>query len=236
MGVYVDIDLDYLVKPVIKKSINNKRLYKYNSCSIEDVDKFVNDIKKRGLLNANEKKFFTSHRKSYTYWWIKKRLDMTVIHIDAHSDLYRNKQKNLNYLSDTDMGCDDYLWYAIRDGFISELYWVIPDGLYNLSDSEIPKKFLPENMLTYYGYENGTLNIKFDVITRLGEKTIEYHITTLNKLVHFNDIEMITVATSPEFVPESCDKHFFKALSLLGADENEIERIKVMHSEMEEHA
>jgi hypothetical protein len=224
------------VKPVIKESINNKRLYKYNSFSMENVDKFIEDLNAIGLLITKEKKFFTSHRKSYTYWWIKKCMDMTVVHIDAHSDLYRNRQKDLNRLSDTDMGCDDYLWYAIRDGFISKLYWVVPKGLYDLEDISIAKKFLPESMISDCSISNGMLNINFNVITGHGEKNIDYHITSMDRLPCFQNIEMLTVATSPEFVPEACDIHFFRALSLIGASESQIERIRLMHSEMEEYA
>lgn len=232
MGIYVDIDLDYLVKPVEKESINNIRIYNNNKSIVDNVEMFVNKLDEKGLLGTSNRKFFTNHRKSYTYWWIAKRQNMTVIHIDAHSDLYRNRNSDLTMLRDTDMGCDDYIWYAIRDGFISKLYWVVPENLYDLSSSSIVKRFIPENMIKYYIYENEILNIIFNVKTRLGNRIIDYKICTIENLPQFKMPELITVATSPEFIPQSADNEIFKALELLGAGNDEIERIKRMHSEM----
>ncbi|EYE89158.1 hypothetical protein Q428_04265 [Fervidicella metallireducens AeB] len=232
MAVYLDIDLDFLVKPIRKESINNVRMYKYEECSVDNVDEFIELLKSKGLLNSKDKKFFTNHKKSYTYWWIKRLMDNTLIHIDAHSDLYRNKNRNLTLLRDTDMGCDDYIWFAIRDGFISKIIWVIPDGLYDLSEADLAKKFIPEDMILDYRYEENQLKIKFEVDTRIGNRVIEYCICNLLHLPAFENIEMMTVATSPEFTSESCDKEMMRALTFLGASEDEITRIMKLHKEM----
>lgn len=61
MGVYVDIDLDYLVKPVNKTGTNNVRAYRGDSCEVEGVHNFVQSLLSKGLFNCTDKKFFTNH-------------------------------------------------------------------------------------------------------------------------------------------------------------------------------
>ncbi|SEF78904.1 hypothetical protein SAMN05660865_01015 [Caloramator fervidus] len=232
MGIYVDIDLDFLVKPIKQEGINNKRLYKGEECFVSDIEEFILNLKEHGLLNTKQKKFFTNHKKSYTYWWINRSLNNTVIHIDAHSDLYRNKQENLTLLKDTDMNCDDYMWYAIRDGFISKIYWVVPYNSYNLNDPKVAEKFVPQKLVKSINIKNNCIDYTLEVITRLGIKNIEYSILTFENLPNFKEIELLTVATSPEFYSEKADTYIFKALSLLGATEEELERIKKFHEKM----
>lgn len=228
----MDIDLDYLVRPVNKIGTNNVRMYKNDYCIVDNVEYFVNNLVKNGFLICSDKKFFTNHRKSYTYWWIKKKKDMTLIHIDAHSDLYGNSLRDLTLLSDIDMGCDNYIWYGIRDGYISKIYWVVPDGLYDLSDPELACRFLGKNILACHNYVDGRLLMKMNVKTRTGDKVIDYTVCTLDKLPEINGVELLTVATSPEFTPEEADAEIFKALELLGASDEEFGRIKKLHFEM----
>lgn len=234
MSIYVDIDLDYLIKPVMQKSINNIRMYKNIPCEISDPKLFIEKIKCRGLLNVKERKFFTNHRKSYTYWWIRKMTDMTLIHIDAHSDLYRNRSSNLTALKDTDMGCDDYIWYGIRDGFISKIFWVVPKGLYNLGNLELSRQFIEESMIIQSSCDNNIMKIKFNVYTRVGEREIDYTICTIDDLPEIESAELLTVATSPEFVPEAADSIFENLLYELGANEEETVRIMNIHRDMPE--
>lgn len=232
MSIYVDIDLDYLVKPIKKESINNIRLYRDEECTLDSVENFLEKLKARGLLETREKKFFLSHRKSYTYWWIKKSRNNTLIHIDAHSDMYRNKNRDLTLLRDTDMGCDDYIWYAIRDSFVDRVYWVIPENSYDIYSQEFIERTLPKSMLLGYRHEDNMLKAVLSVNTRDGEKEIEYNITHLEDLSSFNDIEMLTLATSPEFVPLSADFEFERAMRLIGAGEDEVKKIMKSHRDM----
>lgn len=229
MGIYVDIDLDFLVKPIKQEGTNNIRKYKGEDCSVSDVENFISKLENLGLLKARQKKFFTNHKKSYTYWWINKSQNNTLIHIDAHSDLYRNKQKDLTLLRDTDMNCDDYIWYAIRDGFIDKIYWVIPGDSYDLSDENILKKFVPSDILVEMNKKENQADFLMEVITRQGIKKIEYSILHLDSLPRFENIDLLTVATSPEFYSEKADEHIFKALRHLGASEDEIKRIMQFH-------
>lgn len=232
MGVYVDIDLDFLVKPIKQEGINNIRKYKGEECFISNVEEFISRLNTLGLLRAKQKKFFTNHKKSYTYWWINRSLNNTVIHIDAHSDLYRNKQADLTLLRDTDMNCDDYMWYALRDGFIDKIYWVIPDDSYDLNDENILKKFVPADIIANINKKQDQIDYLIEVNTRQGIKKIEYSILKFDSLSSFNNIDLLTVATSPEFYSERADEHIFKALELLGASEDEIMRIKNFHKEI----
>lgn len=232
MGIYLDIDLDYIVKPVEIKSINGIRSYAGNDCSVGGFEILMERLKSLGLDKALDKKFFTSHRKSYTYWWIKKRMDMTLIHIDAHSDLYRNRSYDITGLKDTDMGCDDYIWYALRDGFISRLYWIVPEGLLDFKNKELHRKFISDEMLIDFKNYDDKLEMTFKVLTRIGEKKIPYTICTADKLCIREKPELMTVATSPEFVPLKADESIFSALKELGASYSDVERITKMHTEM----
>ncbi|KRQ86738.1 hypothetical protein ABG79_01490 [Caloramator mitchellensis] len=232
MRIYVDIDLDFLVKPIKQEGINNIRKYKGEDCTVSNVENFISTLNNLRLLKAKQKKFFTNHKKSYTYWWINRSLNNTLIHIDAHSDLYRNKQRDLTLLSDTDMNCDDYIWYAIRDGFIEKIYWVVPDDSYNLCDESVVKKFVPSDVLVEMSMKENQVDFLLEVITRYGIKKIQYTVLHLNQLPRFDSIDLLTVATSPEFYSDKADEHIFKALRLLGASEDEIKRIMQFHQEI----
>lgn len=58
-----------------------------------------------------------------------------VIHIDAHSDLHGHSHQDLSNLNK--LGCQNYLWHSIREGLVSEIYWVLPDNLLDNSDTSI---------------------------------------------------------------------------------------------------
>jgi hypothetical protein len=131
-----------------------------------------------------------------------------------------------------DMGCDDYIWYGIRDGFISEIFWVVPGGLYDLNNMELAKQFIDESMIMYSSCEDGVMKINFSAVTRVGEREISYTICTIDKLPKIEAAELLTVATSPEFVPEDADIIFEEVLFELGAKDEEVKRIMDMHRNM----
>jgi hypothetical protein len=231
--IYIDLDMDYFVKPVQKSSVNGIRKYKDESCDIEYPYGTINKLKSR-VLFPEEKHIFTNHKKSYIYWWMKRIEGCTVIHMDAHSDLYRNKQKDLRLLRDTEMNCDDYLWYAIRDGFINEIYWVYPQGVVNIDDEEIAERIFGTSVINKKEFLENELSVCLDIIDGRGtNKNINIHILEIDSLPFFKEKAiMLTAATSPEFIPEKADILIDHLDSLIGFDQDNIKAVKRQHLNM----
>lgn len=231
--VLIDIDIDYFVKPVYQNTVNGIRLYKDELCIIENVHDFFKKLETK-ISIPQEKHIFTNHRKSYIYWWMKRLKNCTLIHIDAHSDLYRNKQNDLRHLSDVDMNCDDYLWYALRDDFIDEIFWVCPDEFIDTACMDKLEKMFSPSMIKSVGTENGMINVNLDIITRsVFGKIIKVHILKIDDLPCFNTKSlMLTMATSPEFIPASADILIDQVNSVIGFDDSSVLNIKKQHHKM----
>jgi hypothetical protein len=231
--IYLDIDMDYFVKPVFKYSVNGMRLYKNEECLLDDVGIFFEKLNDKISMPV-EKHIFTNHKKSYIYWWMKKLKNCILVHIDAHSDLYRNKQKDLRFISDIDMNCDDYLWFALRDDFIDEIYWVCPEDTIYLSDRNSAMNIIGPGMVNNMELVGDIVNIDFEVINRSGtEKKIKLHVLTIDNLPELkNSTAMLTMATSPEFVPSAADKLIGEINTYLNFSADNIEYVKRMHENM----
>lgn len=229
----LDIDMDYFVSPINKSSVNGVRLHKDEYCKITDAHQFF-DILKTKITIPNERHLFTNHKKSYIYWWMKGIKVCILIHIDAHSDLYRNKQRDLRLLNDMDMNCDDYLWKAIRDDFINEIYWICPENSIDLNDVHLPPKIINPQMIKEISVMDGFINIDFDIINRLGaQKTIQLHILSIDNLFPFSsDAVMMTMATSPEFIPSMADTLIDDINSIIGFSEENYSYVKNQHVQM----
>lgn len=225
--------MDYFIKPVFKYSVNGVRLYKNEECLIDDVNSFFNKLLDK-IAVPTEKHIFTNHKKSYIYWWMKRLKGCTLIHIDAHSDLYRNKQKDLRYMSDIDMNCDDYLWYALRDDFIDEIYWVCPEGMEYLNCRDSALKVVGPYMIKNLELGDDMTNINFEIINRMGiEKEVKLHILTIEHLPEFRDpVMMLTMATSPEFIPSAADKLIDEINAFLNFSTENIAYVKRIHENM----
>jgi len=92
---------------------------------------------------------------------MKRIENCTVIHVDAHSDLYLYKQKDLRLLNDIEMSCGDYLWYAIRDNFVNEIYWVCPANLIDFNCKKSVEKIIGSNITRSIDVSNNILDIDF---------------------------------------------------------------------------
>ncbi|RYD01915.1 hypothetical protein N752_27710 [Desulforamulus aquiferis] len=130
MALYLDIDLDYFVAPIMKESFLNHRPLKGENFSYADPFKLFNILKARGIALGQKRFMFSNHMQSHLRWWLNKSTDNVIIHIDAHSDLYGNSKPDLITLKQ--LGCQNYLWHSIREDLVSELYWVFPDGSIDL--------------------------------------------------------------------------------------------------------
>lgn len=234
-GYYLDIDMDYFVEPVQKAAVDNIRVFKDEECTTLSVAPVVEGLLKSGLSwDKKDIHCFTNHKKSYTYWWMDKQEGYTVIHLDAHSDLYRNAERDLRLLPNSGIGCYNYLWYALRDGYIDEIYWVIPETMKHIISDGCADDIINKSMITNSWADETGLHISFCYIDIRGmEKEGMLHVCTVENLPHFDArCKKVTIATSPEFIPEKADELVFELFECFGADDTMKHNIYSQHKDM----
>ena len=234
-GIYLDIDMDFFTEPIYKASVDNIRLYHDKEGSCMSVAPLVDKLKQKGLSWEGSKiSCFTNHKVSYTHWWIAKRSNNLLIHIDAHSDLYRNRNKDLGQLHNGDLGCYNYIWYAIRDGYVDEVYWVIPDSMKELLIEEKATEIISNDLIKKVWKNEEGLHIQMECIVITGEpKHIPVHICTMEQLPQFDAFcTKVTIATSPEFMSAACDELIFELLESFEAPKELAHNIYKQHKDM----
>lgn len=234
-GIYLDIDMDFFVEPIEKVSVDNIRLYHDRPCTTFPVAPLVYKLQQKGInWDCRKISCFTNHKTSYTHWWITKKQDNVLIHIDAHSDLYRNSNKDLRLLHNGDLGCYNYIWYGIRDGYIGEVYWVIPDSLKYMLAIEKAGNIINESLIVKKAVDERGLYILMECIVITGaKKQIPVHVCTIDILPDFKGVcEKVTIATSPEFVPAAGDMLVFELLECFGASKDMAQNIYKQHRDM----
>lgn len=234
-GLYLDIDMDFFVEPIVKESVDNIRLYHDWDCTTFPVASVVDKLKARGISwQSGQISIFTNHKISYTHWWITKKQDNILVHIDAHSDLYRNCNKDLRLLHNGDIGCYNYIWYGIRDGYIDEVYWVIPNSLKELLSIEKAGSIINNSIIADKAVDEKGLHILMECIVVTGElKYIPIHICTIDQLPKFNaTCNKVTIATSPEFIPSACDELIYELVESFGASKDVAQNIYRQHKDM----
>lgn len=128
MSILLDFDMDFFVRPIYKESRDNHRDYLNEPCQLMPMKTFFQTLANKNLCwKESDVKIFTSHKKSYTFWWTRKYKNCTLIHIDAHSDFYRPKGRDLMAMGNHEITCYNYIWYAVRDGYVKKIYWVLPE-------------------------------------------------------------------------------------------------------------
>ena len=92
------------------------------------------------------------HHEAYHYWKKLGIKDKIVIHIDAHIDF--------DWMEDsTPLNVGNYLYKAIKEGMIRELYWVVPSPIWhNPKDKSYLKDWLSEKLFLKYEEDNGILS------------------------------------------------------------------------------
>jgi hypothetical protein len=234
-GIYLDIDMDFFIEPIVKESVDNIRLYHDREGTFFPISFVVDKLKVRGISWEESKiSCFTNHKTSYTHWWISKKQGNLLIHIDAHSDLYRNSSKDLRLLHNGHIGCYNYIWYGIRDGFIGEVYWVIPESLGEMLSVRYADSIINRNLIINKIADEKGLHILVECIVATGEiKRITIHVCTIEQLPSFNKVcDKVTIATSPEFIPANCDELVFELLKCFGAREEIAQNIYKQHKDM----
>jgi hypothetical protein len=158
VALYLDIDLDYFVTPVIKESISNCRPTNGANFRLTEPTTLFNILKQKGVLMGNKRFFFTNHMQSHLRWWINREPDNLVIHIDAHSDLYGHNQPDLSQLKK--LGCQNYLWHSLREGLIAEIYWVFPEGVVDINDPGLLKRMFTPTQVGNHYISNNILHVE----------------------------------------------------------------------------
>lgn len=164
MSILLDFDMDFFVRPIYRESRDNYREYLNEPCQLMPMESFFRTLESKNLRwKTEDVKLFTNHKKSYTFWWTRKYADCTLIHIDAHSDFYRPHGRDLMNMKNGEITCYNYIWYAVRDGYVNKIYWVIP------SDHEL--MFRLADLKSMAVAEFGDLPVFIDLETHsLGEK------------------------------------------------------------------
>lgn len=233
--VYLDVDMDFFVSPIENVSVDNVRLYYDRSCSTAAIDPVVQRLKKCGLVWQTEKiSCFTNHKTSYTHWWISKKQGNILVHIDAHSDMYRNSHKDLRMLSNSDIGCYNYIWYGIRDGYLGEVYWVIPDSIKEFMELENAQRIVNKELIQEVYKDDRGLHIIMGCTIVTGEvKQIPVNVCTIDLLPMFNACcDKVTLATSPEFLPAAADELVYDYIQCFGASRDMAQNIFNQHKTM----
>lgn len=230
MSLYLDIDLDYFIWPVLRESVANHRP-PTTEWKATDPASLLDLLKAKKIELGPHRYLFTNHMQSHLRWWISRQPDNVVIHIDAHSDLYGHSQRDLKNLAM--LGCQNYLWHAIREGLLGEIYWVIPDGLLDTSDTNLVANMFTPEQVADVSTQAGILHIELICQTPAGEKIIPYHILSAQQLPIFNQrAQIITVATSPEFIPREADYLVSSMGKELQIDQSVLAKVLQQHQEM----
>ncbi len=69
------------------------------------------------------------HREAYFFWKKLGLTDCTCVHVDAHLDTCEFPLPGTGGLSRPEVNCGNYLLYAIADGLVHTLVWVLPPHL-----------------------------------------------------------------------------------------------------------
>ncbi|WP_041274941.1 hypothetical protein [Desulforamulus reducens] len=232
MALYLDIDIDYFINPIIKESRANHRPLDDRSYYINDPYQLFSIIKHKEIALGQKRYIFTNHMQSHLRWWLNGKSDNTIIHIDAHSDLYGNPRVDLSKLER--LGCQNFLWHSIREGLISEIYWVFPDKALDLTDNNIVMSMFTVDQIKNYYLKDNILNIEINCLLPGGQpKNILYHLLKATDLPLFNQkAEIITVATSPEFIPRQADPLVTSVGRYLNLETSMLENILQQHLDM----
>ncbi|MGF7184546.1 hypothetical protein GGQ84_000630 [Desulfitispora alkaliphila] len=135
---FLDIDVDFLVDYTPHKKITTAK-------GLEELDKrsniwlspedLVETIFEKGFSFELSKFYsFDDHKESFHVWkknlmWLQSppKSEATLIHIDYHHDLFGCMYSDLNRMDDNELGCANYLWYALKHNFFKEIIWIVPD-------------------------------------------------------------------------------------------------------------
>ena len=269
MTILLDFDMDFFVRPIHKEARDNHRDYLNEPTQLQPMEDFFKMLESKNLRWEQEDvKLFTNHKKSYTFWWTRKYKDCTLIHIDAHSDFYRPKGRDLMSMGNHEITCYNFIWYAVRDGYVNNIYWVIPEdhelmvrlekfialAMTNSLPLPLSIDFSPDlsndnpllteaihiirqtidpRMPCRGTLSNSTISLDCPVNTVNGELLLKIIICTAKELPKFSEsIQLVTAATSPEFISAEADQMIPEFCHWIKASEALCTNIKMQHEDM----
>lgn len=232
MALYLDLDLDYFVYPIIKEAVANQRPICEDIYTHADPSHLLSIIKQKKVFWGEKRFIFVNHMQSHLRWWLNGKKNNTVIHIDAHSDLYGHSLRDLSNLKM--LGCQNFLWHSIREGLVSEIYWVFPDNAVDLLKENLVYDIFTTEQLNNFYLRDNILNIELNCLLPGNKpKTILYHLLKAEDLPVFGETaEITTVATSPEFIPRQADSLIVSIGQWLKLSPSLIENILTQHRDM----
>jgi len=190
MAVFLDIDADFMFKP---RTSGNSRIHQEMWVSPDD---FVTKLRAAGLRWEDGcVTLFTDHKEAYFVWREWRAHRDTLVHVDAHSDMYDTFSWCLH--------CGNYLKKAVEEGMFSKVIWVAPDWLVRGGEWarwDIP--FLTMSGARESGYRPG-VNIGDGAGTiSIKHGKVKFSVLSMKDFRMPNTrVRLVTVATSPLFVP-----------------------------------
>lgn len=204
MAVYLDIDADFLFYPRNNGNPRGKEGTMWLA-----PDGLVKRLEKAGLRWSSSPVFlFTDHKEAYFVWAEAGVWSETLVHVDAHSDLYDSFSWMIH--------CGNFLRKTAETGRFSKIIWVMPMWLYQSGDWQ--KYDLPGcREQSSLACEGSDKNEKYPEVSRvhLLNRKVTVEVVPLNWFrLPVTHIKMVTLATSPLFVPS----HGYAAVKDLVSD------------------
>ena len=183
MGVYLDIDADFMFRP---RTSGNPRVRQDCWTTPGEV---VDGLEKAGLgWDESPAAVFTDHKEAYFVWKEWGAHSATLVHMDVHSDFY----DTFPWL----VHCGNFVRKAAEDGLVSKVVWVVPRWLYDSDEWErwdTPGVRLQRHRKTLSYHEKGRCCAGHEV---------EVEIVPHDRFLMPNcRAALVTVATSPASVP-----------------------------------
>lgn len=203
--ILIDIDLDFLFEgtgTILEEP--DKQIW----CSAE----MLADTLLPAKFLEKEVWAFLDHHISLALWDKYGIQQALCLHIDAHRDIYGLQNDSASKSSGIRgkwVGCGDYLFHAIREGIVQSVIQVIPDGIH---------------------YKHAVRDIM-----KSGDEEI-YRAIQLTRLKHLRhilselcveNIRLITVALSPNWIPPHHWMVIESFLTLIGLPESDCGKFRI---------
>jgi len=165
--IVFDVDLDFFfdkqIGPEATADLSHRTLWNKRINQWLSLDSFIEKFQP-AFCPDMAYHCVENHRDVPGIWaaMIKKgslKIPFTIIHFDAHSDLYVGRQKDDYFKSPTPADIekepalintvaeeDNFLWWTIRLGWVNRILWVKPPcvPLYYLGEKEFSSRFQPD--------------------------------------------------------------------------------------------
>ncbi|QUL98841.1 MAG: hypothetical protein IMF26_01820 [Candidatus Fermentithermobacillus carboniphilus] len=185
MGVFLDIDADFIFEPRTSGNCLVKQRPWISPGRLRAT------LRRSGLSWAGAETFiFTDHKEAYFVWKERRVSHSTLIHVDTHSDMYDSFPWVVH--------CGNFLRKALDERVFSRVVWVMPGWLYDSGDWE--KFDLPGARRNKGDCRDHSRRQVPTVL--IWDKKIPVEAVPLDAFVMPNTrVQLLTIATSPSFVP-----------------------------------